>query len=135
MTGRALVLACNQVSATRIVASTAALDSARWPAALTVVRLASDEVLLIGDDSVSTTVDDPHAIVASDHGWAMATLDAVGLADLVDHEIEWALPSRPGLGQGNIAGVPTKVLLPADSDGALLICLAALAHELQERIR
>jgi hypothetical protein len=134
MTGRVLVLACDPVLATRIAATPLALDTARWPAHLTVVRLAADEVLLIGDDAASVSLDDPHAIVAADHGWVTAILDAEALARLIDHDIEWALPSRPGLGQGNIAGVPAKVLLPADSDGGLLICHAALAHDLIERV-
>ena len=56
------------------------------------------------------------------------------LAAIVVPHIEWPLPAeRPALAQGFVAGVPAKLWLKAD--GALLLCAAAYAHELTDRLR
>jgi hypothetical protein len=101
-----------------------------------IIQIAQDEWLVVGTDNTDLiVVDDRHAIVESDHGWVGAYLDAAAFRDLVSHHVEWLLPeARPALAQGQIAGVPCKLYLEDDDEGALLICLAALAHELEERV-
>jgi hypothetical protein len=134
MTERAIVLACNPILATRIVGTAAALEAADW-SAYNIVRLASDEMLVLGADAADLALTDEHAIVASDHGWAAAHLDAAALADLISRHIEWSVPTtRPAVAQGQIAGVAAKLHLPAGSDGATLLVHVSLAHELQERV-
>jgi hypothetical protein len=56
------------------------------------------------------------------------------LARLAERHIEWQLPtSRPALGQGQIAGVPAKLVLHADGSALLLVATAA-HHELVDRV-
>ena len=125
--------ACSHVPATRVVADAAALDTAVWPAEVTVLRLADDEVLALGTTE-APALPDEHAIAVADHGWVVAELDSDALERLVRHHIEWHVPKiRPWMGQGSIAGVPAKLVLPEGSDGALVVCAAALAHEFEER--
>jgi hypothetical protein len=53
--------------------------------------------------------------------------------DRVVSHIDWPLPTeRPVLAQGLVAGVPAKLWLAEDR--ALLLCAAAYAHELEERL-
>jgi hypothetical protein len=127
MTERAIVLACNPILATRIVGTAAALEAADW-SAYNIVRLASDEMLVLGADAADLALTD-------EHGWAAAHLDAAALADLISRHIEWSVPTtRPAVAQGQIAGVAAKLHLPVGSDGATLLVHVSLAHELQERV-
>ena len=114
----------------RVVADPAALDAARWRGdGLTVLRLAADDAFAIGATDVE--IDDQHAIVESEPGFAGAWLPL----DAVAHHIEWSLPTeRPVLAQGAVANVPARLWLPDDGD-ALLITAAAYAVELESRLR
>ena len=114
----------------RVVADPAALDAARWQGDdIIVLRLAPDDAFAIGATDVE--VDDQHAIVESEPGFAGAWLPI----DAVAHHIEWSLPTeRPALAQGAVANVPARVWLPDDGD-ALLITAAAYADELASRLR
>jgi hypothetical protein len=77
---------------------------------------------------------DEHAIITPEHGFAGASLTADRTADIALHHIEWPLPgSRPALAQGQIAGVPAKLVLHADGSALLLVACAA-RHELEERL-
>jgi hypothetical protein len=103
----------------RVVADAAALDSARWT---------GDEALALGATSVD--LDDEHAIVEADAGFAAAAVD---VADVAAH-IEWSIPTeRPALAQGSIAGVPARLWLT--DDGATLVTHAAYAADLEARLR
>ena len=52
----------------------------------------------------------------------------------MEEHVDWELPSgRPALAQGLVAAVPAKLWLEADGT-ARLICLAAYAAELHERV-
>jgi hypothetical protein len=63
-------------------------------------------------------------------GWWL-TLDE--LNDAVVPHVDWPLPEdRPALAQGLVAGVPAKLWLAEDR--ALLLCAAAYAHELVDRL-
>ena len=114
----------------RVVADAAALDAARWQGDdLTVLRLAPDDAFAIGATDVE--IDDQHAIVESEPGFAGAWLPLEAVA----HHIEWSLPTeRPALAQGAVANVPARLWLPDDGD-ALLITAAAYAVELTSRLR
>ena len=115
----------------RVVADPAALDGATWhgPAAITVLRLASDDAFAIG--AVDVEVEDEHAILDPEPGFEGVWLPVAEIA----HHVEWALPvARPALAQGAVANVPARVWLPDDGD-ALLITAAAHADELASRLR
>jgi hypothetical protein len=115
----------------RVVADPAALDAATWrgPADVTVLRLAPDDAFAIGATEVS--VDDEHAIVEPEPGFAGVWLPV----DAVAHHVEWSIPAeRPTLAQGSVANVPARVWLPDDGN-VLLITAAAYADELTDRLR
>ena len=114
----------------RVVADPSALDGARWQGTdVVVLRLAPDDAFAIGADAVD--VDDEHAIIEQERGFAGAWLHLEAVA----HHIEWSLPTvRPALTQGAVAQVPARVWLPDDGD-ALLITAAAYADELASRLR
>ena len=123
--------ALDRLDGLRVVADPAALDSARWRGAadITVLRLAPDDVFAIG--AMTVDIDDEHAIIESEPGFAGVRLPV----DAIAHHVEWSLPvERPALAQGAVAQVPARVWLPDDSD-ALLITAAAYADELAGRLR
>jgi hypothetical protein len=115
----------------RVVADPAALDGATWrgPGEVTVLRLAPDDAFAVGAAEVD--IDDQHAIVESEPGFAGAW---VAVDDVARH-VEWSMPAeRPALAQGSVANVPARVWLPDDGD-VLLVTAAAYADELAERLR
>ena len=122
--------ALERLQGLRVVADPAALDAARWRGDdVTVLRLAPDDAFAIGATDVE--IDDEHAIVESEPGFAGAWLPLEAVA----HHIEWSLPTeRPALAQGAVANVPARLWLPDDGD-ALLITAAAYAVELASRLR
>ena len=117
----------------RVVADPAALDAARWQGDdVTVLRLAPDDAFAINAGAVE--VDDEHAIVEPEAGFAGAWLSL----DAIAHHVDWSIPSeRPALAQGAVAQVPARIWIPggADPDRALLITAAAYADELASRLR
>ena len=127
------MLACEPLTGWRIIADPAALDAAPWPAGSHVVRISPDDAFVIGDTE-PTVPADPHAIVTPEHGFDGAALSADAVYELALHHIEWQLPpARPSLAQGQIAGVPAKLVLHADGSALLLVACAA-RHELENRI-
>jgi len=117
----------------RIIADPAALDAAPWLSGAQVVRISPDDVFLIGA-AAPTVPADPHAIVTPEFGFAGAELSATQTADIALHHIEWHLPHhRPAVAQGQIAGVPAKLVLHADGSALLLVACAA-RHELEDRL-
>jgi len=121
----------DHVQGWRIIAAPEALDAAPWPAGSQVVRISPDDAFVIG--GVEPTVPlDPHAIVTPEFGFSVAAV--LDVAALAERHIEWQLPvARPALAQGQIAGVPAKLVLHADGSVQLLVACAA-RHELQERL-
>lgn len=127
------MLACEPLVGWRIIADPAALDQAPWPAGSHVVRISPDDVFVIGAAEPSVPAD-PHAIVTPEHGFAGASLTADEVEHTALHHIEWQLPgNRPALAQGQIAGVPAKLVLHADGSALLLVACAA-RHELEDRL-
>lgn len=115
----------------RVVGSPEALDGAAWGEGTVVLRFAPDDAFAIGATDIE--IADEDAIVVRETGFVGAWLTRRHFAEIVLPEIEWPLPpDRPALGQGFIAGVPAKLWL--DEDRALLLCAAAYAQELGDRI-
>jgi hypothetical protein len=124
------VRAPESLAALRIVAAPEALDDFTQADEHPALRLAPDDMLVIG--AASAEVGGEHLIVdeAGFVGWWL-TPDEV-TTHLLPH-VDWPLPTaRPALAQGMIAGVPAKLWLAEDR--ALLLCAAAYAHELMERL-
>lgn len=118
-----------RVTALRVVATPAALD--RLPAGTTTLRIAADEALLLGVDSIE--VDDPSAIIECDDGFSQITLDPVRAEAWLTAVADWPPPRRDGeVAQGLAAGVPVKVL--AESDRVTVLVATPLAHELAARL-
>lgn len=119
------------LTAIRVVADPRALDGLAVPDATPNLRLAPDDLLIIG--ATRPEIDDEDAIVEDETGLVGWWLTADELTDYVLPHVEWPLPAtRPALAQGLVAGVPAKVWVTEDR--ALLLCAAAYAHELAERL-
>ncbi|MEM7032198.1 MAG: hypothetical protein AAF629_21785 [Chloroflexota bacterium] len=118
--------------ATRIVSTVDALDTVNWPSDLRVLRTAPDEVLLI-PPAETLEIDDPHAIVVSEGGFAGVWLDVEHAASFLEQACEWTVPSeRPAFAQGAVADIPTKLWL--EEDRVLFMVPAPYAAEFEERI-
>lgn len=117
----------------RIIAEPAALDAVKWPKGSRVVRISPDDVFLIGATEPKVP-GDAHAIVTPEHGFSGIELSAAQVAAIAEQHIEWQLPSKlPAMAQGQIAGVPAKLLLSPDGSALLLVACAA-SHELVGRL-
>ena len=124
----------DHVTGWRIIAEPTALDSAPWPAGSQVVRISPDDAFVIGE-SEPTVPGDRFAIITPERGFSMLAVAAGDVAAIADEHIEWLLPTvRPALAQGQIAGVPAKLVIAADGSALLLVGSAA-RHELQARLR
>jgi hypothetical protein len=124
------VRAPEPLPALRVVAAAAALDELVTPDGHPTLRLAPDERLLIGAASVQVTGEN---LVVDETGFVGWWLTPEELREQVIPHVDWPLPTtRPALGQGLVAGVPAKLWLAEDR--ALLLCAAAYAHELEERL-
>lgn len=119
------------LTAWRMVASPAALDAASWPTGTTVLRIAPDEVLVVGESV--TPVDDPYALIEPEDGFCAVEMDRSVLEAWLVRAAEWRPPSSETyFTQGSAAGLPVKVWV--DGDRALLITRASLARDLEERL-
>ncbi|CAN5691864.1 hypothetical protein BH24CHL8_BH24CHL8_11580 [soil metagenome] len=119
----------------RVVARPEALDAESWGEKSVVLRLAPDDTFAIGASQadIASQLADEEAIVEPETGFVGIWLTEAELRDLVLPHVEWPLPaSRPALAQGLIAGAPAKLWLVEDR--VLLLCAAAYAHELTERL-
>jgi hypothetical protein len=124
------VRAPEPLAALRVVAAPEALDDFTPADQHPALRLAPDDMLVIG--AASAEVVGEHLLVdeAGFVGWWL-TPDEVTTHVLP--QVDWPLPTtRPALAQGLIAGVPAKLWLAEDR--ALLLCSGAYAHELMERL-
>ena len=125
-----------RIEATRIVAAPAALDALAWPQdappETLILRIAPDE-MLITTTLTADVVDDPHAILATDAGFAGVWV-AIGEAlDFLGRSCEWELPrERPAFAQGAVAGLPVKLWF--EEDRVLFLVPAPYATDLEERM-
>jgi hypothetical protein len=116
-----------------VIATPDALDVMVPTPGSTVVRISPDDAFVIGTAQPQVP-GDAHAIVTPEHGFAAAELTADQVAAIAVEHIEWQLPaSRPALAQGQIAGVPAKLVLHVDGGATLLVACAA-RHELEDRL-
>ena len=125
------------VTSHRVVAAPEVLDASVWPEWSDVLRLASDEALVIhelGADVVTPIIDDPFAIIEPETGYVELLWYDPDLLEVVSRHVDWEIPTtRPALAQGLVAGVPCKLYLGADGTVRVL-CLTAHVHELGERL-
>ena len=126
------MLALEAIQGVRVVAAPEALDAARWGDQTVVLRFAADDAFAIG--ATDTDLADEHAIIVGETAFVGAWLTDDELDAWVIPHIEWPLPDyRPDLAQGFVAGVPAKLWLTEGR--TLLLCPAAYANELSERLR
>jgi len=126
------VPALNRLPATRIVATPSALDAAIWPPDRLVFRLAADEVL-VTPPAPEVSLNDPHALIVSDSGFAGLWLPMKEALAFLEHECEWELPhGRPAFAQGMVAGIAAKLWFEADR--VLIIVPAPFAADFEERM-
>ena len=121
----------------RVVADPDALDVATagtGGADTLSLRLAPDEVMVFGAGSPidAPMVGDDHAVIDEEHGFHVAHITAEQLADIAAEHIEWAVP-RVGLGQGQVAAVPAKILALPDGTAAV-VTASACVDELAARL-
>jgi len=121
-----------RISATRIVATPAALDAAVWPGDALAWRIAQDEMLVTGQVA-SDLVNDPYAIVVPDAGFSAVWLPHDEAMAFLQRECEWELPSeRPAFVQGAVAGLAMKLWL--EEERVLMMVPAPYAAALKERM-
>jgi hypothetical protein len=126
------VRAPEQLRGTRFVAAPAALDGLASPGDGALLRLAPDDLLIIQSGSLMVALGDEPIVQEKESGFVGWWLTPEELDHVVTH-IDWPLPTeRPALAQGLVAGVPAKLWLAEDR--TLLLCAAAYAHELEERL-
>jgi hypothetical protein len=116
---------------TRVAATPAAIDALPVPAGVTALRLAPDDLLLLGDVAV-VVAGDRDAIVCADDGWAVQRLTPAEADRLVATHGDWLVPAT-GTAQGSLAGIPVK-LQAAGEAVALVVPRPYLADAL-ERLR
>jgi hypothetical protein len=137
------VPALESLVCTRVVAASAAIDTARWPTGSIALRVAPDEALIISDaltdrhgpaDPALVGVADPHAIVERDSGWCGAWVPSDQALELVERACTWEPPrARPAFAQGALADLPVKIWF--EQDRVLFIVAAPFAADLEARLR
>lgn len=120
------------LAAYRAVATPEALDGARIDGGMISLRLAPDELLLIGDGNIEIG-DDPDSILVADAGWAGAWLPAAAASSFLRGACDWELPTdRPAFVQGMVAQLAAKVWF--EPDRTLIVVPRPMAAELAERL-
>jgi hypothetical protein len=131
MTLRAPVRAPEPIRALRVVRAPSTLDGLAWPHGAVLLRIAADDLLVIGAAPGGLT--HQAASIEDERGFVGWWLTPGEVREKVLPRVEWPLPGgRPALAQGLVAGVPAKLWL--SEDRTLLLCAAAYAHELEERL-
>ena len=116
----------------RAVAKPAALDSANVGSGMIALRIAPDELLLIGEGHVDVG-EDPDALVIADSGWAGVWMPAATAARFLRGACEWELPeNRPAFAQGMVAHLAAKLWF--EPDRTLIVVPRPMAAELAERL-
>jgi hypothetical protein len=131
MTLRVFVPAAEILRGCRIVATPAAIDGAGLPPDAVVLRIAPDDVLVVGDGPI--VVPDDHAIIEPDTGWCALIVSEERALTVLAHHAAWDPPAdRPVLVQGMVAGLAAKLYL--DGNRSMLIVATPFAAELEERL-
>jgi hypothetical protein len=119
--------------ATRIAATSAALDRARWPDGAIVLRTASDEAIVLAVIAPAL-IADVHAIVEPERSLRGVWMPADDALALLERACDWELPAaRPAFAQGAVTGLPLKLWF--ERDRVLFVVPAPLAVDFMERCR
>lgn len=122
-----------RLEATRVAATPAALDAARWPEGARVLRLAPDEALVLAAVGPEVVADDPFAIVEPESGFSGIWLPAAEALDVLARTCAWELPrARPAFAQGAVADLPVKLWF--EEERVLFVVPAPYAEDLAERL-
>ena len=131
MTRKVLVPVVEIINGRRVVASPSAIDSGRFPPNALLLRMAPDDVLVIGDGSIELA--DDAAIIEADSGWCALHVSEEQATEIIAHHAAWNPPiRRPVLVQGMIAGLAAKVYL--DGENSLIIVATPFGAEVEERL-
>jgi hypothetical protein len=127
----------SRIPGIRIVATPAALDALVTPDDTLILRLAPDEALIVREDLgapvAQPEVDDEHAIVEPDAGFAGAWWPIADATRRLERTCEWELPTmRPALAQGAVAEIPAKLWL--EEERVLVLVPAPLQADFEERM-
>ena len=114
----------------RINAMPVALDQATWPAGSQVVRIAPDDVFLIGEGEIELA--DPHAIVDHEAGFSGLWLARDKVEGWLHNNAIWTLGADGEVAQGMAAHLPIKAV--PDGERVLILIASVVAHELEERL-
>ena len=121
------------LTATRIAATSAALDAAQWPSDAIVLRTAPDEAIVLAAIA-SSLIADAHAIVEPETALFGVWMPIDEALALLERECDWELPvARPAFAQGAVAGLPLKLWF--ERDRVLFVVSAPFATDFAERLR
>ena len=121
------------LTATRIAATSAALDAAQWPSDAIVLRTAPDEAIVLAAIA-SSLIADAHAIVEAETALFGVWMPIDEALALLERECDWELPAaRPAFAQGGVAGLPLKLWF--ERDRVLFVVSAPFATDFAERLR
>ena len=125
--------ALRPLTATRIAATPASLDAARWPSDAIVLRTAPDEATVLATVAPAD-IADAHAIVEAETALVGVWIPADEALALLERECDWEWPSaRPAFAQGAVAGLPMKLWF--ERDRVLFVVPAPFAADFAERLR
>jgi hypothetical protein len=129
--GTAAVL--EPITLTRVVSTPQALGAMHGGVDALVLRTAPDEALVVGAAPSDLTIEDAHAIVIADGGWAGIWLDTETVDRMLAAGADWRPDDRrPLLAQGMLVHLPVKLWL--EDERALLLTQRVFAADLGERI-
>jgi hypothetical protein len=114
----------------RINAAPTALDTAVWPSGARVLRLAPDDVFVIGEGEIE--LDDRHAIVDHEAGFSGTWVPLEEMSAWLEKHAIWRLADPGHLAQGMAAHLPIKTIV--EGDQVLVVTATVVAHELAERL-
>lgn len=125
--------ALETLTATRIVATPAALDKAAWPPNTFPLRTAPDEILLLNVSAPISLPADEHAIIQPEGSYMGLWLSMNEALAFLERTCAWELPAvRPTLAQGAVANVPVKLWL--EPERVLFIVQAPFAEDFETRL-
>ena len=132
MIRRELVPDFKRISATRVVVTPKAIESADWQKNDIVLPLAKDEVLVLGKVDLND-INDPHALVVPDSEFVGTWVASNEAMKLLERTCSWKLPiNRPAFAQGAIAEIPVKLWF--EKDRVLILTPGPYAIDLEERL-
>ena len=121
-----------RVEGTRVIARPGALDDGALVTDSPVLRIAEDEILVLGQ-LAEGAVSDPHAIVARETGFSAVWVESAVALEALARTCAWEQPiERPAFAQGAVADIPVKLLF--EQDRVLFLVQTPYAAELEKRL-